>query len=477
MVFPALRVRLGSDVPERFRPRIAYALAETSVRLGRRLVLVPETISEGADIAMGKSTATLKLPFHLSAWDGTGSFVATGEKKRLWAHQECSDADVDLLGGIFRLLTLADERDVPNAERDERGIFLTSALPAARRSVLAVPLVEWHVEELAKRLAAVGLGPVENGHVRPWPQGRNIAMCLTHDTDNVDFGAPLEIGLNAAKWVIRRDPVFLKLVRDGLRIRMHSAYNPYFAFHAWQDFGRSRGISHAFYLFHRIAVKRRLNDCRATVFNRPIDWNFLRELAREGHEFGVHPAIEAKDSLDELIAVKSAVEDRIGKPVFGLRHHYWAIDWRKPHLTWRRHVNAGYRYDLSIAWRDASGFRAGTCLPYHPWDPDRDRPLDLYIVPTAVMDGHVLGRSTGDSPLEAALPVFRAVSAVGGLLVTDWHTEAGCNDYLYLGYRSTLEAIVDRLSKDDHVWFATPWQVVQKWHGWFRQVAQGSVHG
>jgi hypothetical protein len=448
-VTPPIHVAVGQEVPTRLLPAIRYTLAEIGARAGARMILTDGP----ADIGLAMP-GRISLPFDRRAWDGSGeAFLPT--RQGLWASAERAD-DPDLLGGVFRLLTLADETGV--TARDDKGVFFCASLPPSRQAVLDVPLVELHVAEIVRRLAAAGLNVPR---IPAWP--RPLALAITHDTDAVDFSAPSEILFNAGKAILRRNPDDRALVWEGLTGRRRP--NPFFGFDHWADSERRRNCRSAFYLFHRMTVRRHLNDVRSSVFNRDVPWDRLRALADEGFEFGVHAAINAKNSLDEFIAVKAAVEDRIGHPVFGLRHHYFSIDWREPFRTWRKHVNAGFRYDTSIAWRDATGFRAGTCLPYRPWDPERQRALDLYVLPTSIMDAHILGAGTRaglDGPVAAACALAQRIAGQNGLLVLDWHTETGCDAYKYKGYRTAAERILDTvLSK---AWCATPWEITERWH-------------
>jgi hypothetical protein len=187
-------------------------------------------------------------------------------------------------------------------------------------------------------------------------------------------------------------------------------------------------------------------------------------LAADGWEFGLHPPIRAKYDLDEFLIGKEILETRLGKPVFGLRHHYWALDWRKPHLTFRKHVTAGFRYDSSVAWKDANGFRAGTCLPYRPFDPERQTALDIFELPTAMMDGYVIPQGGDlDAALECALAMADRVRRAGGVLNLDWHTEAGTDRYCYHNQRTMLMRLLSALRARADAWFVTPWELIQYW--------------
>ncbi|WP_336489780.1 hypothetical protein [Methylobacterium nigriterrae] len=458
---PGITLSVGENVPHQIRAALLYTLDEIAVRLGRRIQLaVGET-----DISYGGTQGRTLVPFEPTAWGGEAMYEVRWlpSGRAVWANP--AKVEVDLIGGVFRLLTLADEASIPETARNGRGVFRVTE--SSRRNSSAIPLVEHHVAELASQLGLAS-------PIRPWPNGSVMALVMTHDTDAVDLSALSEITINTTKYLLRRDPAYGELAKLGWRERARAPVErSYFgSFEAWANVERAYGICSAFYLFHRRRVRRRLNDCRSTVFNRAVDWTVLRRLASEGWEFGLHSAIEAKTSLDEFVDTRNDIERALGQPVAGLRHHYWALDWRKPYLTWRKHVNAGFRYDLSCAWQDAPGFRAGTSLPYRPWDPERRKALDLYVVPTAIMDGHVISGTGFDVARRRADEVIETIRAVGGVAMLDWHTETAFNRLAYEGYRDVAEQILSRWSGSS-TWAATPWKLVSHWHTWRKQISLG----
>lgn len=469
-MIPARPITLAlaiDDLSADMKSIVSYTLTEIGRRLHRHIVFLNG--GEEADVVYGTAgahpRAKLHIPFDPSCYTPQKQFeiLVSRRGERLWGPKEANPDSFDLIGSIYRLLMRLDEQQVREEDRDTNGIFLTAALPQSRRAVANQPLVEQLVSALAGRLQ------IDISGLRHWPGNRRWAVLLTHDTDAVDLTAPMEIAYNSAKYVVRRDPLFRKLVADGLHGRNRPPEdNPLYGFPIWRETLEKRGLRSAFYLFHRTRAKRSINDCRSTVFNRPIDWAQLRSMADAGYEFGFHPPIHAKDTLDEFIESKRDIEEKLERPVFGLRHHYWALDWRNPHLTYRKHVNAGFRYDLSMAWRDAPGFRAGTCMPFRPYDPGRRRALDMYAIPTAIMDGHVISGTPTDA-LAAALPIINDVRENGGVLALDWHTESACDKYTYLGHRTAATKILDYIGKMNDVWFTTPWQLVQHWHSSTKQ--------
>jgi hypothetical protein len=445
---------------------IRFTFDEISMRLGIPIQLCTELTSETAHLVYGIPADGVNaawIPFDVCCYKPESPFTNYGNPV-LWAASGARNREeIDLVGGMFRLLALLDESQVSEGSRDKRGIFPVNALPQARRNTLAEPLVENHVAAIREVIQRHQVLPAA---LEKWPNGYKWVVLLTHDTDALNLAAVPELLFNASKLLLRRDRVRYRMVRDGLRFRRQPVENnPLFGFAGWRKFSEKTSVPNAFYLYLRRKVRPTLNDCRSSVGDRRFNWKILKAMADSGSEFGLHPPISAKNDIDEFVESKRFIEDRLETPVFGLRHHYWALDWRKPHLTYRKHVNAGFRYDLSMAWRDAAGFRTGSCLPHRPWDPGRKRGLDLYSVPTAVMDGHVILDSIDlSNPVERAMSVVQGIRHHGGIATFDWHTESAVNDYCYRGHRSVMEEIMQRITERDDVWLTTPWKAVAHWH-------------
>ena len=441
-----LKVFLSQSVSE-YLSNIEYCIAEIAVRLGTRIELSQDRAKGPFHFSYGEplpDAKTVHIPFDPRCFHPSSVFKGLGNPV-LWTHQDVQDeTEIDLIGGAFRLLAFLDESQVAEDERDRLGVFHTDALPESRRVLRAEPIMENHVRKLSAILDAPEM---HDNIMAKWPNGKKWALLVTHDTDAVHLGAGAEIAFNLAKAIIRRQSLRFKMIKDGFRaMRNPIAENPLYGFTRWQEIERAKSIRSAFYLFLRQHVSFDLNDCRSSVGDRRFKWKELRTMANDGWEFGLHPPILAKGNLDEFLSGKRYIEENIECPIFGLRHHYWALDWRKPHLTYRKHVNAGFRYDLSIAWQDAPGFRAGTCFPFRPWDPSRSRGLDIYAIPTSILDGHVIPSQDGSEfDLEqssiAAKEILDKVRKHEGVANLDWHTEAACNHYLYKGHVAVLDEI------------------------------------
>ena len=101
-------------------------------------------------------------------------------------------------------------------------------------------------------------------------------------------------------------------------------------------------------------------------------------------------------------------------PLIGHRYHYLRVD---PHRNLAPLAGLGFRYDTTLGFPDALGFRAGIAHPFRPWDFARDRPANLVEVPLAVMDATL------------AEERYEALSAADAkprvLALLDWAAEHG----------------------------------------------------
>ena len=80
---------------------------------------------------------------------------------------------------------------------------------------------------------------------------------------------------------------------------------------------------------------------------------------------------------------RSGLLESLGADVRGQRYHYLRVD---PHENLAPLAELGLRYDTTLGFSDAIGFRAGIMQPFRPWDHARERPLDLVEIPLAAMD-------------------------------------------------------------------------------------------
>lgn len=458
------QLRFSLSPAARANPLARRGLHFCATALGIRHAVVDGTTP--AHVHYGEEDpkdGTAWLPYWPESYDPSQEHVAVGVQGARWwvpvARQ--SQRPVDLIGGIARLLALLDESQVAEADRGAGGVFHVAALPPARQQVHADPLVEWHLAALLEQLERAGIRP--ESRVPRWPQGAAFAVVLTHDVDAAALHDVRELLRTAFRGVRYRSTKILAGSAAGLAGWLAKRPDPQFRFSSWADLERSLGVRSAFLVYAPAGAPRHLNDPTYAVSGSPR-WRILGELAENGWEIGVHASISAGRAASYLAGERRRLEGIVGRPVVGLRHHYWRLDWRRPTQTFQRHAEAGYLYDMTIAWRDRFGFRAGTSLPYQPFDRFGNSP-EIVEIPTTVMDGHLFDylRLSVQDAAATLRHISGIVRAAGGVLNLNWHQETYWNRYGNAGWRTVYEDAVGELSGDPQAWITTPGELANWW--------------
>jgi hypothetical protein len=122
------------------------------------------------------------------------------------------------------------------------------------------------------------------------------------------------------------------------------------------------------------------------------------ELQEADAEIGLHGSYRSARDVRVLAEEKRRLE-AVGARITGHRYHYLRVD---PHHNLEPLAEVGLRYDSTLGFADALGFRAGLARPIRPWDFAVDEPLDIVELPLAAMDVTLAEpRYLGLSPREA----------------------------------------------------------------------------
>ena len=303
------------------------------------------------------------------------------------------DGDADDLERAFFQLARLEERGGP---RDRHGRFPSSAS--------ALDPLDPPLERLRAELGVDDAG---------WCGGR-FAVALTHDVDVVWRWT--RRGVKGALWRARRGEA--RQLADLARAPLHKlrGTDPSWRFRELVDAERERGVSSTFFVLggHRVA-----EDGPGWGPLRPRLVETLREA---GAEIALHPSYRSADDPSLVAEEKRALEELAG-PVEGTRFHYLRVD---PHRNLEPLAEL-FRYDSSLGYADALGFRAGIARPFRPWSHERGAPLDLIEIPTMAMDAtlaepHYLGLRPAEAERRLHDLLDRLAEWRGAAAVI-WHTE------------------------------------------------------
>jgi peptidoglycan/xylan/chitin deacetylase (PgdA/CDA1 family) len=325
---------------------------------------------------------------------------------RAWERVERGERpDGDDLALAFWHLARLEERGV---KRDTHGRV---SADAAHFDLLRPPL-----EQLRRKLR---LEP-------PRWRGARFAVALTHDVD-----VPwrwTQIGVRGAAARLKQHAVAGRVgsaYREARALAAVPAHkvrgtDPNWRFDRILRLERNRGVRSTFFV---LAGHNHPADGPAPEAYERLRPQLVSTVLEGGAEVGLHGSYTAAEDPERLEEEKRALEGLAG-PVRGQRYHYLRVD---PHANLAPLERLGFRYDSSLGFAGAPGFRAGIAQPFRPWSLELDRPLDLLEIPLAVMDvTYSEERFLGVPPRTAAkrLDGFldQAAKQGGGFAVL-WHTD------------------------------------------------------
>lgn len=289
--------------------------------------------------------------------------------------------------------------------------------------------------------------------MNPWPDERKFVLCLTHDVDRIDKTyQSLTHGIRSLK----------NGGLGGLGYHLKTlagTENPYWNFHSIMGLEDRLNVKSTFFILDERG--------RATV-NPGTWWRYLgrpnlddnrladvvKELGEKNWEIGLHGSYESYVSQRMLEQEKNRLEHATGTEVTGVRQHN--LNLNSPE-TWRIHEKLDLKYDCSLGFNHNVGFRWGTCRPFRPYDGENTRTLNIWEIPTTVMDNPLM---KAENPWKNYQKIVEEVMRHQGVLNIIWH-QAKFNKKEFPGYTELYEKIIKDCRKKG-AWITTCNEVV-KW--------------
>lgn len=362
----------------------------------------------------------------------------------------------DLFGALRFWLTDQGHPATATDHWDRHDRLLAAASVQAQKGLLETPVVNGYLQLFRAWLGARTDLPVKT---------HRATVVLTHDVDD-----PVDPGdVGHALWVMgaatlkRRPRAALGHLRAlpktlWAKGRRHQHWN----FADVVALEAEYGCRSAFYFASTPwwwpgAAKWDVTyDVRSPAFRAAFD-----HLRDAGAEVGLHLSYRARDDLDLLKAERARLERASGGPVIGGRHHYWHMHkpfWR----TLRDHGRAGLRYDTSVGFNDAAGYRLGVALPFRPFDPQNDALIDVVQIPTLLMDGNLLydaDREVGEA-LEHIDVLLDRLKTYEGTAAIDWHVRtAWPGAPRFERWAAVYRGLLERLAQDSDIDVRLPVEV------------------
>lgn len=290
---------------------------------------------------------------------------------------------------------------------------------------------------------------VHAGGFRPhYPGGKKFSVCLSHDIDHLYLlqGTGRKL-INAGKGFMKG-----RLV-EGLThlssVTKEKVYKEY-------DLRKLIGINNSL-------------DIRSSYYFLSLekgeeDFNYdpsqigeqLRAVIDNGNEIGLHGGHKAYNDPAKLAQEKRKLEDALGSKVTGYRNHYLRMELP---ATLNYLEQLSFEYDTTLGYADCAGFRNGMCYPFYPYDPVRQKFLDIVELPLIIMDATLFFymRLDFDVAFTICKQLTAAIKECGGVLTLLWHNNFISGD-MGAFYRHLLEYL-----RSEDPWFATSSEVIHWW--------------
>lgn len=396
--------------------------------------------------------------------EGTPIIYLGDASAQVWVKRSKNvlETNMDIIASSFFMLSGYEE--ILSASRDKHGRFPSTDSLAYREGFLNIPIVNEYAEMLWDWMQGFGLGLTR----KPLWDGRDFAVCVTHDVDSIKKYHFLSEMKEIVSFVLeqrRFGRVYRKLLDyvEALLIKG----DPYDTFAYMLDVeGRSNIRSSFYFLTKARGEADPFGPCGYDLSERNVR-SIIRRIEYAACEIGLHTSYDACVNRDSIRAEKAALQRLLcnlgmGIRELGCRQHY--MRWKTPD-SWVIRDELGFLYDTTLYYADHEGYRCGICVPFRAYDAVGRRELSIYEVPLTVMDGTLSDDAyQGLSPSEALQAIVRLVDTVKryhGVFVLLWHN-SHLDEGELPGWRKVYEETIDYV-KQYNIWGESVREIVEWW--------------
>lgn len=367
----------------------------------------------------------------------------------------------DIVGSVADLLSDKVPHDAGENSHDVHGRLRYESSFQFLHGVGELPLVDLYAEHFTSWIESVP----HPARIPLWPEGKKCAVALTHDIDTPERFALLKTPWWPSGKSLRSNlGLFFDKAKMLRQMIWHKDPDDFWLFDDILRVESSRGLRSSFYFsvtpFHHPAGTPWdvHYDATGTRYRE-----IMARLLDAGDEVGLHAGYSAyRSPATRFHQEKDKLERILGRPVEGLRHHYWMLG-PDPDATLFAHEAAGFSYDSSIGFNDHTGYRRNTATPFHPFNEHAEREICPLQIPVFCMDGNLFYRpGPYDDRLREVRNHVERIKRVGGGAALLWHDRAcfpRSDEFRHWG-RAYID-ILDGLANDRQIWVATPVEITR----------------
>jgi peptidoglycan/xylan/chitin deacetylase (PgdA/CDA1 family) len=314
----------------------------------------------------------------------------------------------DIIAKSFELLVCGEEY---GSQRDDKNRFLGKF---SNRDSLLKPVVNYYGLVLRKAIeqAAAYKGITVENSERPF------TVVLSHDVDNVTDKIPYIVlhRINKGFRLIKK-----RQLKKGLKQLLFTMKSIFSFYNCYWD-------------FKEVTAMEEHYGCRSTFFfingkggrfgaryKLKYVGDIIRYLEENSFEVALHTNYYSYDNIARIRHEKEAIKKITKKAVAGCRNHY--LRFEVP-FTWWNLKEAGLKYDSTLGYTDLPGFRAGVAYPFYPFDPIKNKIIDILEIPMPIMDSAVFEpMEDKEAAWEKIAGILEETRKVGGTIAINFHSE------------------------------------------------------
>jgi peptidoglycan/xylan/chitin deacetylase (PgdA/CDA1 family) len=298
------------------------------------------------------------------------------------------------------------------------------------------------------------------GEGSPWPDGRDFALFLSHDIDQIhdrEFFHFLASVNHIRRMLVDDEKGNAMLALKRITRLLFRPKSPLEDFETILEIEARHGFRSTFFVlagpyWMRHGPRYRLSD------------RCLREICmiirKAGGEIGIHGGLDAFNNASLYAKRRRELEAQTGTEIRGIRNHL--LRFSEPE-TWRAINQAGFLYDATYGCSERIGSRNGMVSPFHPIDTLTGQRMKLIELPLTVMDASLFRNMglQGKKAVETAWQTIEEVIERKGMVSLLWHNNF-FNEPEYADWQMAYEVLLGRLA-NMNPWCATGLEIAEWW--------------
>ena len=325
-------------------------------------------------------------------------------KTKLEIKKESITSHIDIFATIFFMLTRWEEHVITS--RDNHNRFRAIDSLAFKFDFLEKPIVNEYIEFLWNMLTQLGYDKSRYKH--------NFSMVLTHDVDET-LAYPTNkkfLKKFIGDIVIRKKPL-LAIKRAFEYINQKK--DPYDTFDEIMDISDRYRLKSNFFFMSGGTSRY---DNRYNIESLSTK-KLIKKIKARGHYIGFHPSYNAYNDFKQFKFEKEALKSSSNLNIVSGREHY--LRFELP-TTWQIWEDNSMQWCSNMAFANHSGFRAGVCYSFTPFNILTRKQLKIKEKPITVMEVTLITESDSVESFEKKINYYLdIVKKYNGEFVFLWH--------------------------------------------------------